>query len=81
MAAGRIRGITIELFGDTVKLTDAMKKVNSAAEKTSRALKDINKALERHGIGRALWNYKRKDFGLVDPHYDGVRDELIDIIR
>ena len=46
-----------------------------------RWLKDINTALERHGIGRALWNYKRKDFGLVDPHYDGVRDELIDIIR
>ena len=46
-----------------------------------RWLKDINAVFERHGIGRAMWNYKRKDFGLVDPHYDGVRDQLIEIIR
>ena len=46
-----------------------------------RWLKDINAVFERHGIGRALWNYKRKDFGLVDPHYDGAREQLIDIIR
>ena len=45
-----------------------------------RWLEDINAAFERHGIGRALWNYKRKDFGLVDPHYDGVRERLIQII-
>lgn len=45
-----------------------------------RWLKDINAAFERHAIGRALWNYKRKDFGLIDPHYDGVRDQIIDIL-
>ena len=46
-----------------------------------RWLKDINAVFERHGIGRALWNYKRKDFGLVDAHYDGAREEIIKIIR
>lgn len=45
-----------------------------------RWLKDINAAFERHAIGRALWNYKRKDFGLIDPHYDGVRDQIVDIL-
>ena len=43
-------------------------------------IRDINTVFDRHGIGRALWNYKRKDFGVVDPHYDGVRDELIGIL-
>ena len=46
-----------------------------------RWLKDISEVFNRHGIGRALWNYKRKDFGLVDPHYDGARERLIEIIR
>lgn len=59
MAGGRIRGITIELFGDTVKLTDAMKKVNSAAEKTSRALKDINKALKFNPSSTTLLKQKQ----------------------
>ena len=45
-----------------------------------RWLKDINAAFERHAIGPALWNYKRKDFGLIDPHYDGVRDQIVDIL-
>ncbi len=43
------------------------------AEDTGRWLKDIHKALEKHGIGRALWNYKEKDFGMTGSHYDQVR--------
>ena len=45
-----------------------------------RWLEDINAAFERHAIGRALWTYKRKDFGLIDPHYDGVRDRIVQIL-
>lgn len=45
-----------------------------------RWLQDINKVFARHGIGRALWTYKRMDFGLIDAHYDGVRDELVRIV-
>ena len=45
-----------------------------------RWIRDINAVFDRHGIGRALWNYKRKDFGVVDLHYDGVREELIRIL-
>ena len=44
---------------------------------TLRWLKDISAVFNRHGIGRALWNYKRKDFGLIDAHYDAIRDSMI----
>lgn len=40
-------------------------------------IKDIHDAFEKYGIGRALWVYKEKDFGIVGPHYDSVRDEMI----
>lgn len=39
--------------------------------------KVINTVFERHGIGRAAWNYKGKDFGIIDDHMSPVRDELI----
>ena len=38
---------------------------------------DISAAFEKYGIGRAMWTYRRKDFGLADPHYDAVRDKLV----
>ncbi|MCR5670319.1 MAG: glycoside hydrolase family 5 protein [Butyrivibrio sp.] len=40
-------------------------------------IKDIHDTFERHGIGRALWVYKEKDFGIIGPHYDDVRDEMV----
>ena len=45
-----------------------------------RWLGDIRAAFEKHGIGRALWNYKQKDFGLVDPYLDGARDALVKLL-
>ena len=50
------------------------------AEDALRWLRDISTVFNRHGIGRALWNYKRKDFGLIDPHYDGVRDAMVRLL-
>jgi hypothetical protein len=44
---------------------------------TLRWLQDIHAAFERFGIGRALWNYKNKDFGLMDDHYASIREEMI----
>ncbi len=44
---------------------------------TVRWFDDIHSVFEKFGIGRALWNYKNKDFGLVDEHYAPVRDELV----
>ena len=44
---------------------------------TVRWMKDIHDSFEKFGIGRALWNYKNKDFGLMDDHYSSIREELI----
>lgn len=49
-------------------------------EDTARWFHDINSVFEKYGIGRAVWNYKEKDFGLADSHYDSVRDALIQSI-
>ncbi len=40
----------------------------------------IHRAFERYGIGRAAWNWRKMDFGLTDPHLDGVREELIPLL-
>lgn len=40
-------------------------------------LKDINSAFEYYGIGRAIWSYKKMDFGIVDDHYKFIFDDLI----
>ena len=45
-----------------------------------RWLRDISTVFERHGIGRALWCYKRMDFGLTDVHYDGTREQVLKAI-
>lgn len=42
-------------------------------------LEDINHAFDKFGIGRALWNYKEKDFGLVDASFESIRQRFIDI--
>ncbi len=40
-------------------------------------IKDINYAFEYYGIGRALWSYKKMDFGLIDDHYEKIFSEMI----
>ena len=46
MGIGKIKGITIEIDGSTVKLEKALRKVYSEASKTQTKLKDINKVLK-----------------------------------
>ena len=41
-------------------------------ESTARWLHDIHAAFAAFGIGHAWWNYKGKDYGLVDGHYDAI---------
>ncbi|MCR5337187.1 MAG: glycoside hydrolase family 5 protein [Lachnospiraceae bacterium] len=43
-------------------------------------MRDIHKAFHRHNIGFALWNYKEKDFGLVDESFAKVADRFIEIL-
>lgn len=42
-----------------------------------RWLRDIHTAFSRHSIGRALWNYKEKDFGLMDDSFREIKDQFI----
>lgn len=44
---------------------------------TVRWFKDIHTVFVKYGIGRAVWNYKQKDFGLVDEHYAPIQKELL----
>lgn len=46
MGVGRIKGLTIEIGGDTTKLVKALSSVDNAISKTQSNLRDINKALK-----------------------------------
>ena len=46
MAEKRIKGITIEIGGDTKKLSEALKDVNKTINSTNTELKDLQKALK-----------------------------------
>lgn len=41
--ADRIKGITVEIGGDTTKLSDALKNVNKSIRETQDQLRDVNK--------------------------------------
>lgn len=47
---------------------------------TVRWLADINRIFRKYNIGRALWTYKNKDFGIIDPHYSDIKDEMIQLL-
>ena len=59
MAAGRIKGITIEIGGDTTKLVSALSKVDNAISKTQTNLRDINRALKLDPSNTALLKDKQ----------------------
>lgn len=44
--AGNIKGITIEIDGNTTKLTDSLKKSDMAANNASKSIREIEKALK-----------------------------------
>ena len=46
MAASTIKGITIEIGGDTTKLSKALEGVNKSIKTTQAGLKDVNKLLK-----------------------------------
>lgn len=46
---------------------------------TLRWFKDVNEVFEENHIGWSLWTYKEMDFGLVDEHYDAIREDLISL--
>ena len=58
---GKIRGITIEIGGDTSKLQNSLKQVDSALSNTQYALKDINKLLKLNPGNTELLSQKQEN--------------------
>ena len=60
LAGGRVKGITIEIGGDTTKLETALKGVNSEIKNTESKLKDVNKLLKMDPGNTQLLSQKYK---------------------
>ena len=60
MAGGRIKGITVEIGGDTTGLNKALKGVNSTIKTTQTSLKDVNKLLKLDPANTNLVTQKQK---------------------
>ena len=52
----------------------------ASGEDKIRWLADIHRVMNRYGIGRALWNYKEKDFGFTDDDFSQIRDRFMEIL-
>ena len=63
MAASRIKGITIEIGGDTTKLQTALKGVNAEIRNTQAQLKDVEKLLKLDPGNTELLAQKHKLLG------------------
>lgn len=61
MANARIRGITIEIGGDTSELVKALKSADTAIKNTQTNLRDINKALKIDPSNTNLLKDKQKE--------------------
>ena len=67
MASGRIQGITIEIDGNTTKLSQSLKSVDGQINETQKALKDINKLLKLDPGNIELLTQKQKNLtGAID---------------
>lgn len=73
MAAGRIKGITIEIGGDTTKLEQSLKSVDSSLRKTQSSLKDVNKLLKLDPSNTELLTQKQ---GLLKKAVEETRGRL-----
>ena len=58
--ASRIQGITVEIGGDTTKLSKALESVNKSIKGTQSGLKDVNKLLKLDPSNTELVIQKQK---------------------
>ena len=73
MAGNRIKGITVEIGGDTTKLQTALKGVNSEIKNTQAQLKDVEKLLKLDPVNTELLAQKQK---LLSSAVDETREKL-----
>ena len=71
--AGRIQGITIEIDGNTTKLTKSLNDVNNTLRKTSTDLRDVNKLLKLNPGNIALVKQKQD---LLKTSIDATKQKL-----
>ena len=78
MATGRIKGITIEIGGDTTKLQKALQGVDKDLRATQSSLKDVNKLLKLDPKNTELLTQKQKGLekaiDLTKQRLDKLRD-------
>ena len=73
MAGSRIKGITVEIGGDTIKLQSALKGVNSEIKNTQSQLKDVEKLLKLDPGNTELLAQKQK---LLSDAVSETKDKL-----
>lgn len=76
--ADRIKGITIEIDGDTTKLQSALKKVNTEIRSSQTALRDVDKLLKLDPGNTQLLQQKYKNLG---KEIDATKEKLTTLQR
>ena len=71
--ASRIKGITVEIGGDTTKLSDALKEVNGEISSTQSQLRDVEKLLKLDPSNTELLSQKQR---LLTEAVDATREKL-----
>lgn len=71
--AARVKGITIEIGGDSTKLVKALSQVDKAIKTTQTNLKDINKALKLDPTNTNLLKDKQRELA---SQIDGTKQKL-----
>lgn len=71
--ANRIKGITVEIGGDTTGLDKALKSVNSTIKSTQSSLKDVNRLLKLDPSNTELLSQKQK---LLKDAIDATKEKL-----
>lgn len=74
--AGRIRGITVEIGGDTTGLDKSLKSVNNNIRSTQSALKDVNRLLKLDPKNTELLSQKQKLLGQAIKETSSKLDAL-----
>ena len=73
MANNRIKGITIEIEGNTTKLTDSLKSVDKSLKSTESELRDVNKLLKLDPNNVNLLKQKQE---LLTKAVDDTKEKL-----
>ena len=71
--ANRIKGITVEINGDTTKLSKALESVNKNIKSTQTQLKDVEKLLKLDPSNTELLSQKQK---LLADAVSSTKDKL-----